>query len=105
MVQCDSYSIEWIGHLVCGTLKCLLRPPDTRRHDLVNELGSAQIDMEDGWTECTRFVGTQVCVLLTISIITRRFLFFVYGFSKRGLCMASDQNRINYFLHESGRHT
>lgn len=45
------------------------------------------------------FWDSGVCFLLTISIITRRL--FVYGFSKWGLCMASDQNRINYFLHES----
>lgn len=103
LVQWDSYSIDWIGHLVCGTLKCLLRPSDTRRHDLVNELGSAQIDMGDGMDRVYQVCwDSGVCSTHNFNY---HEAFFVYGFSKRGLCMASDQNRINYFLHESERHT
>lgn len=65
-----------------------------------DELASAQIDTEDRVYQACWHSGVYYA---QFQFITRRL--FVYGFSKRGLCMASNQNRINYFLHDSERHT
>ena len=47
------------------------------------KLGAAQIETGDRSTECNRSVGTRVCV----PTISNYYAAFVYGFSKRGMCI------------------
>lgn len=100
LAQWDS-SIGWIGYLVCATRKRLVRqaPEDAIETSPALHRWTRRIDLPS----LPGLLGTQVCVLLPISIITRRL--FVYGFSKWGLCMASDKIESIYFLHESEKHT